>query len=90
MPDWLPSLPARNLGIALAQFRIVGHEAPRRLAALAWRTEIPDHTDKAENSRQVFGTSDASETQLALTRFDQSPRALVRIESRKSAGGHGL
>ena len=41
MPDWLPSLPARNLGIALAQFRIVGHEAPRRLAALAWRTEIP-------------------------------------------------
>ena len=45
---------------------IVGHEAPCRLAALACRTEIPDHTDKVENSRQVYGTSDASETQLVL------------------------
>ena len=46
----------------------VGHEAPCRLAALACRTVSPDHTDKAENSRQVSGTSDASKTQLGLPR----------------------
>ena len=45
---------------------IVGHEAPCRLAALVCRTEIPDHTDKAENFREVYGTSDASETQLVI------------------------
>ena len=45
---------------------IVGHEAPCRLAALARRTEIPDHTDKAENFREVYSTSDASETQWVL------------------------
>src|SRR5262252_1612190 len=45
----------------------VGHEAPCRLAALACRTESRITLAKAENSRQVSGTSDASKTQLRLT-----------------------
>ena len=46
----------------------VGHEAPCRLAALACRTESPNHSGKGENSRQVSGTSDASKTQLRFPR----------------------
>src|SRR5882724_2390945 len=46
----------------------VGHEAPCRLAALACRTESPHHTGKEDIFRQVSGTSDASKTQLGLTR----------------------
>ena len=45
---------------------IVGHEAPCRISALACRTESRNHTGKAEDSRQVSGTSDASKTQLGL------------------------
>ncbi len=45
---------------------IVGHEAPFRISALACRIESPEHTGKAENSRQVSGTSDASKTQSML------------------------
>jgi len=47
---------------------IVGHEAPCRISALACRTESRNHTGKAEDSRQVSGTSDASKTQLGLIR----------------------
>src|SRR6476660_6435755 len=47
---------------------IVGHEAPCRISALACRTESRNHTGKAEDSRQVSGTSDASKTQSMLIR----------------------
>ncbi len=47
---------------------IVGHETPCRISALACRTESRNHTGKAEDSRQVSGTSDASKTQLGLIR----------------------
>jgi hypothetical protein len=46
----------------------VGHEAPFRISALACRIESPEHTGKAENFRQVSGTSDASKTQSNANR----------------------
>jgi len=46
----------------------VGHEAPCRISALACRIESRKHTGKEGNSRQASGTSDASKTQLGLTR----------------------
>jgi hypothetical protein len=46
----------------------VGHEAPCRISALACRIESKQHTGKERGSRQVSGTSDASKTQLRLTR----------------------
>ena len=54
----------------------VGHETPCRISALVRRIESRDHTGKQGNSRQISGTSDASKTQLRLTRWELAESAM--------------
>jgi hypothetical protein len=66
-------LATRLVIVSTGAMLTVGHEAPFRISALACRIESWIRLAEGGNSRQVSGTSDASKTQLGLTRSWRFP-----------------